>query len=182
LPNKRSRAKTIVEPELRLVGESDAHTGLVELRPTVVIRCGCESYRAAIDDAVKDLGYLHDFSKGVVLVHRKAPKQASRPSDLASSSSTSLRAQHIDGLVELALPNTASACGMSMRYTGCVDMSVRQSLGTIGGLIKINNTVYGLTTGHTVTMLPDEDVTDTDSDSEIQGAKVKRAAEPRRPL
>jgi hypothetical protein len=114
LPNKRSRAKTIVEPELRLVGESDAHTGLVELRPTVVIRCGCESYRAAIDDAVKDLGYLHAFSKGVVLVHRKAPKQASRPSDLASSSSTSLRAQHIDGLVELALPNTASACGMSM--------------------------------------------------------------------
>jgi hypothetical protein len=166
LPSKRSRAKTIVEPELRLVGEPDAQTDLVELRPTVVIRCGCESYRTAIDDAVKDLGYLHAFSKGVVLVHRKAPKQASRPSSFASSSSTSLPAGHNTELVELARPSTASACGISMRYTSCAGMTVRENLCIIGGLIKINNTVYGLTTGHSVAIMPDESISDTDSEAE----------------
>jgi hypothetical protein len=165
----RSRKKTVIEPELRLLGEPDETTGLVELHPTVLIRCGCESYRIAIDKAVRDLGYLQSFSKGRVLVHRKAPTQASRSSvaiDLGSASCTPHNVDDATDIVELAVSDTSSACGLRMRYTRH-SIVTPQSLCTIGGLIKIDDKVYGLTTGHSITMLSEqEDVSNTESDSD----------------
>ncbi|KAF2023645.1 hypothetical protein EK21DRAFT_118556 [Setomelanomma holmii] len=63
LPHSLSREKTIVEPDFCMIGKLCGASDQVELRPTVVIRCGSKRCQKAIAEAVEDLGYLQSFSK-----------------------------------------------------------------------------------------------------------------------
>lgn len=79
LPRSLPKQKTTIMPELCMVGEAKSPTDFVELKPTVWIRCGSRRCKKAVSEAVKDLRYLHVFSKGRVHVHRRAPRLASSP-------------------------------------------------------------------------------------------------------
>jgi hypothetical protein len=163
-----AREKTRAEPELCWVGEAYGDTNLVELRPTVIIRCASRRCQKAIDEAVKDLGYLQTFSKGRVKVHRGAPVPACSRSSHALSEESMTCCGEIASFLELAAPTTLSACGIRTRCLEESDFPCRQNTSIIGGFICVDNVLYGLTTGHTAVFWPKDNSLDTDSETDSE--------------
>jgi hypothetical protein len=144
----------------------------------VIIRCASRRCQKAIDKAVKDLGYLQTFSKGRVKVHRGAPVPACSRSSHALSEESMTCCGEIASLLELAVPTTLSACGIRTR---CLEESAfpcRQNTSIIGGLLCVDNVLYGLTTGHTAVFWPKDNSPDTDSetDSEVGSCVSSRSS------
>lgn len=158
--------KSVVEAELRMVGEVNVDTGLVDLQPTVLIRCKSKKHREKVEKRVKELSYIHTFSGGNLRVILGAPKLASRSMPL--SSRNNMVDDHSVVLPSLHLMNPApeSACGLKMIAQSAISGQSRMC--TIGGLIKVGDRIYGLTTGHSVvpTALCGGSETDSDSDSD----------------
>jgi hypothetical protein len=104
------------------------------------------------------------------VVHRGAPIPASKRSEPDASHDNSSETSEVTGRLELALSNTASACGTRLRYSRALYNSIWENTSIVGGLIRVDDVVYGLTTGHSVVSLTEdwdyeaESGTDSDSD------------------
>lgn len=146
LPGSLPQHKLAVEPAFCMVGESGTETDLVDLYPTVLIRCGCKRLRRAMEKALISLDYLQDFSGGRTLVIENAPRLA--------SCQVTAEFPHLDqthlGHQELrtALLDSSSSCSIPLACTTFDPTRTRLSL--IGGLIKVDGIPYGLTTAHSI--------------------------------
>lgn len=172
LPRSLSRDETIVEPELCMAGTADNDFSTVELKPTVWIRCGSKRCQKAVAQAVEDLIYLHTFAKGRIQVHRRAPSFATGIPENVSTDFQLLPAVQETPTVHLLSPSTNSAIGTKVRFTLGWNGLVRERMSTIGGLIRVDGQVYGLTTAHAAAELHyaslEEDLsTDYESDEEF---------------
>jgi hypothetical protein len=165
LPRSLSRTKSIVEPDLCMLGEADTITQVVHLKPTVVIRCGSKRCQKAVENSVNDLGYLKAFSKGRIRVHHGAPIPAGR---MGFSSTSKINDLHEEGpmpLVDIEFSD-ASTCGARIRFSTGSSESYRETFATIGGLIKVDELVYGLTAAHSMMPLLDPKLSNKGSDSD----------------
>ncbi|KAJ4345243.1 uncharacterized protein N0V89_011373 [Didymosphaeria variabile] len=168
---------------------------VVELNPTVCIRCKSKGCRKEFERAVKDLDYLASFCFGRVEVRLGAPQLASMLpqsdtqtpyyEDVSTDEEEAQREAEIESLYKIQLEHhhereerrkapramsdwwirqkwwiqelfpEDSACGLKLRIETNISGVNIQSISTIGGLIKIDEKIYGLTTGHGVIAPPD---------------------------
>lgn len=154
LPRTLSKEKKIFEPQLCMVGESTKGSSVVQLKPTVWVRCGSKRCQAVIKAAVDDLAYLRAFSHGTVHVGIYAPRPAGREAE-----DSAFFGVQSDTLIVDQLCGNSSACGLRLRI---VSSQEPERVSTIGGFIVVNDRSYGMTTAHT--LFPD-DFTDEETDS-----------------
>ena len=162
LPHSLSLARTRCELELCMAGDARDKSGTVELKPTVWIRCGSPKCKKAVIEAVKDLSYIHLFSRGSIRVHLNAPWPAANSVGevLSAIEEPVSESQHrgfnrvrspFEGMaglqVRVMLPENSSACGMRVSITSVQNSRIAHNC-VIGGLIRVDGIVYGLTTGH----------------------------------
>lgn len=170
LPSSLARHKTIVEPELCMLGTVSKTLRLVELKPTIVIRCGSKRCQRAILRAVLELDYLKAFSKNRILVHHQPPRLAGEKVDVALSTLNNLKGAVTAKRVWVCRPSNSSACGLRV-MTGSAN---QPQMCTLGGLIRFDGTIYGLTTAHcmiSATNAEDQQAdaaNDSDSESESE--------------
>jgi hypothetical protein len=148
--------KTIIEAELCLVDEANTKADVVELRPTVVIRCGSKRCQRAVEIAVK-LWITCKLSVSAILrftveplFHRGAPVPASKCSKSNPQRSNSFSTGQVTSRLELVLSNPTSACRVRLQSSRDSDQSSWENTSIVGGLIRVDDVVYGLTTGHLV--------------------------------
>jgi hypothetical protein len=169
LPHSLPRERTVIEAELVMMGQSTRLSDQVEMIPTVLIRCGGKRCQKAVANAVDDLEYLKNFSRGRIVVHRQPPRFASNQGNDAGPSTRSIHSPEGSTIVEVGVLSNLSACGLRIKT---------KHLGldrfcTLGGLIQVNGKVYGLTTAHALVSSSDESSSciasssDSDSDSSL---------------
>jgi hypothetical protein len=169
LPPGLSRAEQTYEPELCMYGRFVRVNPQIALRPTIWIRCGSKDCQAKIQDAVDHLSFLIGFP---IYVTQHAPRPAgvaprsikltggtdllpddesdsSQPDEInregyypqkVGNSSLNIRVQSL-------LENHDSACGLQVHLQTPNGSSY---ICTLGGLILLNNTIFGLTTAHAI--------------------------------
>lgn len=143
------------EAELRMAGHTVRKEMVVCLKPTVCIRCTSKTCRKEFKKAVKDLDYLASFCAGRVEVRLGAPKLATSESkdelsmedDDSEHSNISQDNTEQDQMIQI-WKHGESACGLKMRTVSSTHDRPIESISTIGGLIKVDNQIFGLTTGH----------------------------------
>lgn len=125
------------EAELRMAGRA-RNAEYVPLEPTVCIRCTSKSCRRIFRKALMDLDYLYAFSNGNVEVHCGAPRLAASgvPQEYDSVNHR-LFVQHVN--------SGSSACGIKLKD---ITSDGQECISTIGGLIKFEDKIFGLTTAH----------------------------------
>lgn len=166
LPRSLPREKTIVEPDFCMVGKALAGSNMIEMKPTVLVRCGSKRCQKAITDAVSDLTYLKRFSGDRIMVHRRPPRLASTPLDDAGVDSDipveRTDDENADRWIEVGLTADQSACGLRMR----ISYSGNERMCTLGGLIRVDGKIYGLTTAHAMVSIAEQTLTDTSTEYE----------------
>ena len=164
LPSSLSRQETLVAPELRMMGTSGSNTVSVDLQPTVLIRCGSKRCRKVVAGTVKHLSYLHVFSKGQVLVLQNAPRLASLSTSRLTQDTARIEGDRMPQPLHLVDSCHGSACGL--RVAMHIAASNQTRICTIGGLVRVDDIVYGLTTAHSIVPLEPHSESDTRSVSE----------------
>ncbi|KAK7180774.1 hypothetical protein PSPO01_13216 [Paraphaeosphaeria sporulosa] len=143
------------EAELRMAGYVTKKDTTVELKPTVCIRCTSKTCRKEFEKAVKDLDYLVSFCSGGVEVRLGAPHLAATEAEalpLTAGAQKELPIQEENNInqVRMIQPwiDGDSACGLKLKISTTVNDTDIESISTIGGLIKVDGKIYGLTTAH----------------------------------
>jgi len=174
LPRSLSREKTIIEPELCMMGRLDGSSATVEMKPTVLIRCGSKRCQKAVANAVEDLEYLQSFSKSQVVIQRRAPQLASGERDTRSDYLAPNVLEHDVISVEVGITVIESACGLQII---CRHLDAERSC-TLGGLVRVDDRVYGLTTAHAMVSLgsPSSSETCSSYDSDPEDHASSRTA------
>ncbi|KAJ4287992.1 hypothetical protein N0V90_012008 [Kalmusia sp. IMI 367209] len=146
-----SSPEEIFEAELRMAGHVTKEK-VVHLNPTACIRCTSKACRKEFEKAVKDLDYLTSFCLGRVEVRLSAPRLATSDSQSPPYRKYQIRESEQRNRVQNWMvqqsPHGGSACGLKLKViTKQSDMDI-ETMCTIGGLIRVNDKIYGLTTGH----------------------------------
>lgn len=164
LPPSMPRNKTVVEPEFCMMGTLVGSSDTVELKPTILIRCGSRRCQNAVENVVEDLEYLKTFSDGHIIVHRRAPKFAADQDCEDEFAYDYMPQLDIDSVitVNVAITDFKSACGLNLT---CERTDSRQAC-TLGGLIRVDGRVYGLTTAHALVQVNEKECSDVSSDDE----------------
>lgn len=150
LPRSLSPRESVIEPELCMVGEADPKSQNIIMRPTVWIRCGSRKCRKAVQEAVNGLHYLQTFSRGRVQVRLRAPRPAG---DSARPAPDQCRENLGIHALTLQLQNDKRkrhVYGRRLRITNGPDGIGNAWASTIGGLIRVDDVVYALTTAHSI--------------------------------
>lgn len=160
LPVSLSRDETVIEPELCMSGKSEREADLVELAPSIWIRCGSKKCREQIRAAVADLDYLSSYA---VYVRLDAPKYAFaylgnrkrkiQAAHLTLSGSTERQRTELS----MHIPRRAkddesdlSTCGYRATFRSHAGGDLKTTTCTIGGVLCINGNLYALTTAHSL--------------------------------
>lgn len=153
LPHSTSRQSATVEPMLCMTGEGQKDSSSVQLRPTIWIRCGSEKCKVAVQRAITDLSYIHAFSHGRVHIDLRAPRFATNFRSVYEREGR-LTFPPATGRLKIFLPDWGrsqisahSACGIQLKYISGRNDSVERRW-VIGGVIRVDGTIYGLTTAH----------------------------------
>jgi hypothetical protein len=175
LPLALSRPETTIEPEFCMSGKVVHGRSTIALRPTIWIRCGSKECQKAVQKNIAHISVLQRFPIHVTL---HAPRPAGSARDQVSISRSSFRSSDIveDEIVTIGsvgphvvlgtredtctisttalkikvqplLDNHHSPCGLR------VHLHNREGAGyacTIGGLIRLDGTIVGLTTAHAI--------------------------------
>lgn len=153
LPRSMASKETMIEPDLCMAGYAPGKATEVQLSPTVWIRCGSKKCRKVIRQAVNDLNYLHSFSRGTVEVRVRGPRPAASSNNIVPTRNpVEGRNCLVNGEMKLQVQASvtgASACGLRLRVihgdaSGMDDANIL----TIGGLVKVDNMIYGLSSAH----------------------------------
>ncbi|ORY19122.1 hypothetical protein BCR34DRAFT_206513 [Clohesyomyces aquaticus] len=144
-----------IEPELCMTGKLRYYLNTVDLRPTIWIRCGSEMCQKKVEEATQDLDYLKPFrKKGRVQVQLKAPRLSARFQSVSGAISGPSATVPFGFHVSVLIPDTVSyhvpsACGMRIKCRS-VDGLATEQVWIVGGLIRIDSTIYGLTAAHPI--------------------------------
>lgn len=139
------------EAELRMAGYA-RNERTARLKPTVCIRCTSKGCRKDFEKAVKDLDYLNSFSQGNVEVRLGAPRLATSGNEFPEQRECVV--QWDRRLQVQDSTSGSSACGLKLRVVAETGSKTYENISTIGGLVNVNNKVYGLTTAHGILSLP----------------------------
>jgi hypothetical protein len=174
LPPSFSRAETTIEPELCMSGTIMQGHQSVALTPTIWIRCGSKTCQKAVQRAIADLSHVKRFPVHVTLhaprpasggsapinlsgasempapenADQIAPARSKQPTRAARRGVASLSTQTpLKIRVQSFAGAQRSACGLRVEFSApdgtCYTC-------TLGGLVMLNNAVFGLTTAHTI--------------------------------
>jgi hypothetical protein len=128
LPPVLSRHETVIELDLCMAGEATGKSSRVTLRPTIWIRCGSKQCQKSVQQAINDLDYLPKIKISVQI-------SAPRPASTSKSA-----------WIATVKAGSSSVCGLEVRMTSGDGFRMCR----IGGLIKVDGTIYGLTTAHSI--------------------------------
>jgi hypothetical protein len=145
LPHVLPRHETVIELDLYMAGEATGKSSRVTLRPTILIRCGGKQCQKSVQKAIKDLNYLPNIAISVQI-------SAPRPAGTSKGA-----------WIATAKAGSSSFCGLEVRMTSGDGFRMCR----IGGLVKVDGTIYGLTTAHSM-FKAEPRVDDTDEISIIQ--------------
>ncbi|KAF2789692.1 MFS general substrate transporter [Melanomma pulvis-pyrius CBS 109.77] len=154
LPLSLQQSETTIELELCMAGEVVNKSKQIQLRPTIWIRCGGKQCQKVVRQAMNDLTYFPTFT---IQVHTKAPVPASTSfsthgASLAAMASGANPIQiHMEsGGIQIQIQkysnNSFSACGLKIR----IKSDEGYHMCTIGGLVKVDGKLFGLTTAHSI--------------------------------
>jgi hypothetical protein len=186
LPRTLPPRETMIEPELCMSGEAEPKSEVVSMRPTVWIRCGSKKCRKAVQKAVNDLHYLHTFSRGPVRVCLRAPRPAGDSPDRFGFNRTAGATDRAALDLQLQQGPDARGCSRRLRISRPADSVASFWTSTVGGLIKVDGVLYGLTTAHSIFEAlqsraadhsRDSIGTDSDTDSGFSSLDVEDYAE-----
>jgi hypothetical protein len=174
LPPSYSRAETTIEPELCMSGTIVQGHPTVALTPTIWIRCGSKTCQKAVQRAIADLSHVKRFPVHVTLhaprpasagsapvnlsgaskmpkpdnADQIAPARSKQPTHAARRGVASLSTQSpLKIRVQSFAGAQRSACGLRVEFSTSDGTCYTC---TLGGLVMLNNTVFGLTTAHTI--------------------------------
>lgn len=142
-----SQTQALLQVEARLRKPSERH---VILRPTVLILCSSRRTRSAIKDRLRSKAdglarfnrFLEANGMKPPVVSRPAPRPAVNTSEFLP------RDPRLDsGKISFALSDKASLCGIPARSSSRTT-DYTEAIFTIGGAIRLGDSLYGLTTGH----------------------------------
>ena len=128
LPRILPRHETVIELDLCMAGEATGKSSRVTLRPTILIRCGGKQCQKRVQQAIKDLNYLPNIAISVQI-------SAPRPASTSKSA-----------WIATVKAGSSSFCGLEVRITSGDGFRICR----IGGLVKVDGTIYGLTTAHSI--------------------------------
>jgi hypothetical protein len=136
--------------ELRMAGPEARRDAM---KATIIISCRTEDFRRKFKEKVNRWNYLESLGVPIVVIlDPEIPRLAallavgSRSTDQANPGPPT----HLISCQAERLPDHQSACGLHLKFL--VDFSGSQSarVSTLGGLIRVGEKVYGLTTGHSI--------------------------------
>ena len=145
-----SRADHILSTtQLYMAGIKQGATLLAN--PTIVISCGTKECKRKVAKhlAKLKLHYLDDFGQSIKVRYQRSPSYwAALPTGETSSGKSALLQWNILALfIERGVGSTN--CGLKLRFYVEHDGSRRHCYATLGGTLRIGETIYGMTTAHT---------------------------------
>jgi hypothetical protein len=192
--------KEMIELSLCMAGTVVGQADSVDLKIAVAIRCKTEDCQRILRKRLASSLYLQSFSQGPVCIRLGGMRLSSEPSIAykntmasafgslgkekvslevqsgATRISKSVKSQSAltkDTSISIGL---VSACGLSLDVEVVRNGHRTTQYSTIGGLIKLNGTLYGLTAGHPI--LADQDDTqisafEPTTISDVQSTKTR---------
>ncbi|KAF2729498.1 hypothetical protein EJ04DRAFT_515868 [Polyplosphaeria fusca] len=146
-----------------MIGNHNGTSDAVQLQPTIIFRCGSKKCKEVISKRVHDLKYLQKFSKGRIQFVLGAPIFAggsgqpdTEPPEFPPEEDNSypkaikLPPEHASETLEISIyvplyqSIKVSFCGLPV-YNKHKD---RMEVGILGGIVRVGNRIYGLTTAH----------------------------------
>ena len=166
------------ETQLYMAGTRRGNMLLAE--PTILITCGTKACRKRVDRYLSrlKLHYLDDFGHPIRVRYQPAPAYWASSSVLSAieENESSVPVFGFSSLRQLWIEHTwsSTACGLKMRFDFTPDRQTRQCYATLGGIVRIDNIIYGMTTAHTFLARLDNGaessaLEDTDTDSASSG-------------
>jgi hypothetical protein len=152
--------------------------------PTIIITCGSKTCRRRIDRHLSrlKLHYLDDFGYPISVQYQPAPAYWASSSVMSSVEETQSRVPNFgfSDLHRLWIEHTwsSTACGLKMKFDFTPVRQTRQCYATLGGIVRIDNIIYGMTAAHTFLARLDKKadsstLKDTDSTSSGYGSQTK---------
>ena len=170
------------ETQLYMAGVRRGTVLLAE--PTIIITCGSKTCRRRIDRHLSrlKLHYLDDFGYPISVRYQPAPAYWASSSVMSSVEETQHRVPNFgfSDLHRLGIEHTwsSTACGLKMKFDFTPIRQTRQCYATLGGIVRIDNIIYGMTTAHTFLARLDKKadsstLKDTDSASSGYGSETE---------
>ncbi|KAL2040354.1 hypothetical protein N7G274_006797 [Stereocaulon virgatum] len=170
------------ETHLYMAGIRRGNVLLAE--PTIIITCGSKACRRKIDRHLSrlKLHYLDDFGYPISVQYQPAPAYWASSSVMSSVEETQSRVPDFgfSDLHRLWIEHTwsSTACGLKMKFDFTPIRPTRQCYATLGGIVRIDNIIYGMTTAHTFLARLDKEadsstLKDTDSVSSGYGSQTE---------
>lgn len=127
--------------------------GFIGLKPTIWVSCGSERCRRKVHEDIGRLPYLNRFLSTHNMDEVHVCRGAPRPATTERSPDRSERGYPIENVsfhIQLLPDDAGTICGAKARYTVHTAQGNYEHYSTIGGLVCIDNQVFGLTTAHGV--------------------------------
>jgi hypothetical protein len=165
LPKSMRDEDLITEPVLCMAGKKCSPTSVslqsnatcpedpILLRPTVWIHCGSKKCKKKVLDAVRQLSYLNHFLGKLDMEPPHVSLHAPWPAAEEYLPPQPLLAENVDK-VSFAVQDSTSSLrtiyGARARCTFRTSQGIVERYSTIGGLIVVENSLFAITTAHTI--------------------------------
>ncbi|KAL6719961.1 hypothetical protein ACLMJK_001882 [Lecanora helva] len=132
--------------QLCMVGSKSAN--LLKAEPTIVVTCGTQQCKRRIAKSLSSLRshYLEDFGRPIKVRYHPAP--AYWAAFACEGSANSRDFSHLQQLRIQYPKNPQTACGLNIVISLSDKGIDRRVLATLGGILCIDGTFYGMTTAH----------------------------------
>jgi hypothetical protein len=165
LPKSMRDDDLITEPVLCMAGKKCSRTSMlfkpdatspedqVLLRPTVWIHCGSKKCKKKVMDAVRQLNYLNRFLSKLDMEPPHVSLHAPWPAADEYLAQSPLLTENLDEFsfaIEDSNSTLRTICGTRARCTFRTPHGIVERYSTIGGLIVVKDSLFALTTAHTI--------------------------------
>lgn len=157
------------------------HGEILRAVPTIVVWCGTKRSKKKVEKELLGLKlhYLNDFRRPIIVRYRCSPTDwAASSVEEASSTAGNLKSSTLLRVWIESGPQLSS-CGLKLRFDVQYDTVLERKYATLGGMVRINGSFYGLTSPHSwlanisvsnnsQTGMQDDEKTSSDSQSDSE--------------
>lgn len=146
-------SQILLSCRLCMVGTKEG-TDLVA-EPTIIISCGSQKYKRKIKSSILRIRphYLEDLKMNLIVRYEKSPPTLAAFSDESAESQSKLdHSVLLDNFRAINIQETVGMtyCGTKIMIESNGPGEIRRTYATLGGIIKIGKSWYGVTTAHSL--------------------------------
>lgn len=165
LPKSMRDKEIITEPVLCMAGKKCSPTSVVvassatcpkdpiALKPTVWIHCGSKKCKKKVLATIRNLAYLNHFLDRFCMEPPYVSLQAPWPAAGEHPSDAQLVGEKfpkISFAVQCPASGWTTVCGAKARFTIQTSDGIMECYSTLGGMVIVKNSVFGLTSAHAI--------------------------------